>query len=176
MLLAKARTSWRDQLLGIVGLVAVSGGSAVAVIAYDRHAERAGLAEAALQHTPERASAQQAIALMRSSLLALHHANLTDDYSTMHQLTAPQFQAMNSADRLRQIFEEPRRRRLDLSVAAYSQPQWLEPPGIGADGQLRLKGVFQLPDGGLYFDLGYVPLDGQWRLIAISVSVQPNQV
>lgn len=147
------------------GVMIAAGGSAAAVIAWHEQSQKP---------IPSQTShAQgQALFLARSTLLALQHANVTQDYRVLWQLSAPAFQSSNPPQRLSDIFAEFRQRRLDLSVAALSEPQWLEAPKTGADGHLALKGYFRIGGRRLHFDLVFVPIDGLWKLSGISVFVR----
>src|SRR3954468_15777593 len=53
--------------------------------------------------------------LIRSTLLALDHANRTGNYTVLRDLGAPGFQAGNTAARLSEIFASLRSQNLDLS-------------------------------------------------------------
>jgi hypothetical protein len=50
------------------------------------------------------------IILIRTSLIALNHANLTDNYSVLRDMAAPGFQQANNAAQLAQIFSDLRNR------------------------------------------------------------------
>lgn len=167
--------SWKGRVAWGAALVATTGMTAAAGIAYDLPGLPWVNSEAIPQQSAATRDAEEpANALVRSTLLALHHANVTDNYSVLHQLAAPAFQNVNSAERLSLIFKETRRRQLDLSVAAHTRPHWTAPPAVAANGQLRMKGFYPVAGGRLYFDLVYAPHKGMWRLLGISVSMQPN--
>lgn len=169
------RASWKGKAAWVSALAAVTLATAGAGIAYDLPS-LALAASGSAQHRSEQAEdgGDHARALANSTLLALHHANMTDNYTVLHQLSAPAFQAVNSAQRLSLIFKETRRRQLDLSVAAHTQPQWIAPPAVAANGQLHMKGFYPAAGGRLYFDLVYASHEGKWRLLGISVSMQPG--
>jgi hypothetical protein len=50
------------------------------------------------------------IILIRTSLIALNHANLTGNYSVLRHVAAPGFQQANNAAQLAQIFSDLRNR------------------------------------------------------------------
>lgn len=108
--------------------------------------------------------------LVRSTLLALDHANKTGVYVVLRDLGSPQFQT-NTAARLSEIFAGQRRDKLDLSAVAALDPQLTTPPQIDANGMLRLAGFFPAGPQQLNFDLTFAPVDGQWRLFAISAGL-----
>jgi hypothetical protein len=108
--------------------------------------------------------------LVRSTLLALDHANRTGNYTVLRDLGSPGFQA-NTAARLSEIFAKLRNDKLDLSGVAVIEPQLSLLPQIEANGMMRMSGFFPSVPSQVNFDLAYAPVDGQWRLFGISVSV-----
>src|SRR3954452_1029282 len=68
-------------------------------------------------------SIEQAIYLIRSTLLTLNDANRTGNYTVLRDLAAPSFQTRNSAADLGVIFADLRRRRFDLFSVALMAPQ-----------------------------------------------------
>jgi hypothetical protein len=108
--------------------------------------------------------------LIRSSLLALDQANKTGNYTVLRDLGAPGFQA-NSAARLGEIFAKQRADNLDLSGVAVIDPQLSLLPQIEANGLMHMAGLFPSVPTQVNFDLSFVPVNGQWRLFGISVSL-----
>ena len=111
--------------------------------------------------------------LIRSTLLALAHANATGNYTVLRDLGAPGFQAVNSAARLSEIFSSLRAQRLDLSQLAVLEPQLSNPPQLDAKGLLRIDGIYPSTAPQIAFSLVFEPVAGQWRLFGISVN--PSQ-
>ena len=111
--------------------------------------------------------------LARSTLMALHDANMTGNYGVFRALAAPGFQALNAPESLAQIFAGLRREQVDLSVAAVAPPTWESPPAIAADRLYRLRGTFETGRHAIRFALAYTTVDEQWRLIEISVTAGP---
>ncbi|MET4258361.1 hypothetical protein ABIC09_003306 [Bradyrhizobium sp. S3.12.5] len=108
--------------------------------------------------------------LVRSSLLALDHANKTGNYTVLRDIGAPGFQ-VNSAARLGEIFAKLRNDNLDLSGVAVIDPQLNLLPQIEANGLMHLAGFFPSVPNQVNFDLAFAPVNGQWRLFGISVSI-----
>jgi hypothetical protein len=108
--------------------------------------------------------------LIRSSLLALDHANKTGNYTVLRDLGAPGFQANNAA-RLAEIFAKQRSENLDLSGVAAIDPQLSLLPQIEANGLMRMAGFFPSIPTQVNFELAFAPVNGQWRLFGISVSI-----
>jgi hypothetical protein len=108
--------------------------------------------------------------LIRSSLLALDHANKTGNYTVLRDIGAPGFQS-NTAARLGEIFAKLRNDNLDLSGVAVIDPQLNLLPQIEANGLMHMAGFFPSVPTQVNFDLSFAPVNGQWRLFGISVSI-----
>jgi hypothetical protein len=108
--------------------------------------------------------------LVRSTLLALDHANKTGNYTVLREIGAPGFQS-NSAARLGEIFAKLRHDNLDLSGVAVIDPQLSLLPQIEANGLMHMAGFFPSVPTQVNFDLSFAPVNGQWRLFGISVSI-----
>ena len=108
--------------------------------------------------------------LIRSSLLALDQANKTGNYTVLRDIGAPGFQS-NTAARLGDIFAKLRNDNLDLSGVAVIDPQLNLLPQIEANGLMRMAGFFPSVPTQVNFDLSFAPVNGQWRLFSISVSI-----
>ncbi len=115
-------------------------------------------------------SLEQALYLIRSTLLALNDANRTGNYTVLRDLAAPDFQAKNSAADLSDSFSDLRRRHFDLFSVALAAPQLSATPALDGNGMLRLTGVFPTQPLRINFDLLFQNAGGQWRLFGISVS------
>jgi hypothetical protein len=108
--------------------------------------------------------------LIRSTLLALDQANKTGNYTVLRDLGAPAFQ-VNNAARLAEIFAKQRADKLDLSGVAVIDPQLSLLPQIESNGLLHLSGLFPSVPSQVNFDLAFAPVEGQWRLFGVSVSI-----
>jgi hypothetical protein len=107
--------------------------------------------------------------LIRETLLALDQANKTGNYTVLRDLGSPDFQA-NSAARLAEIFAQQRRDNVDLSGVAVIDPQLTLLPQIEANGMMHMAGFFPSVPTQVNFELGYAPVNGRWRLFALSIS------
>jgi hypothetical protein len=108
--------------------------------------------------------------LIRSALLALDQANKTGNYTVLRDLGAAGFQ-VNTAARLAEIFAKQRNDNLDLSGVAVIDPQLSLLPQIEANGLMRMAGLFPSVPSQVNFELAFAPVNGQWRLFGISVSI-----
>ena len=134
----------------------------------------------AQQKTPAQAAAaalpslpvtlEQALYLIRSTLLTLNDANRTGNYTVLRDLAAPDFQARNTAADLALNFLDLRRRNFDLYGAALLAPQFSDAPALDQRGMLRLAGYIPTRPQQIQFDLTFQTVAGQWRLIAIAIA------
>jgi hypothetical protein len=108
--------------------------------------------------------------LIRSTLLALDHANKTGNYTVLRDLGSPAFQ-VNTAARLSEIFAGERMDNLDFSGIAAIEPQLTLLPQIEANGMMHMAGFFPSVPTQVNFELAYAPVDRQWRLFGLSVSL-----
>lgn len=112
-----------------------------------------------------------ALILIRTTLVAVQQANQTGNYSVLYSMSAPGFQSVNSPERLSQIFSTLRAKNFDLSGVVVLEPQLLVMPEIYSNGVMRMAGFFPSVPMQVYFDVQFIPVQGQWRLVAISVDV-----
>ncbi|MBC9882883.1 hypothetical protein G8O24_36890 [Bradyrhizobium sp. INPA01-394B] len=108
--------------------------------------------------------------LIRSTLLALDHANKTGNYTVLRDLGAPGFQ-VNTAAKLAEIFAKQRGEKLDLSGVAVIDPQLSLLPQIEPNGFLHMAGFFPSVPSQVNFELLFAPVEGQWRVFGVSLSV-----
>src|SRR5215813_12984617 len=87
-------------------------------------------------------SIEQALYLVRSTLLTLNDANRSGNYTVLHDLAAPDFQARNTPADLGQTFSDLRRRKFDLFAAALIQPQLTTGPVVDGEGRIRVRGFY----------------------------------
>ena len=112
---------------------------------------------------------EQALYLIRSTLLTLNDANKSGNYTVLRDLAAPGFQEKNSAADLAAIFTDLRRRNFDLFAVALAAPQLTATPARDDKGMLRLTGFFATRPQQINFDLLFQDIGGQWRLFGIAV-------
>jgi hypothetical protein len=137
--------------------------AAMAAIASTSHAETPA-------PKPAQIDRNGVLILIRSSLLALDQANKTGNYTVLRDIGAPGFQS-NSAARLGEIFAKLRNDNLDLSGVAVIDPQLSLLPQIEANGLMHMAGFFPSVPSQVNFELSFAPVNGQWRLFGISVSI-----
>ena len=115
-----------------------------------------------------------AFLLMRNALLALDHANKTNEYGVFRAIASTAFQ-VNSAAKLSEIFAGQRREGLNLAFAAILEPRWTVEPQIEASGMIHMAGYFEVNPIPVTFDLLFTQQNGQWLLFGLTVGLaQPS--
>jgi hypothetical protein len=102
--------------------------------------------------------------------MTLNDADRSGNYSVLRDLAAPEFQARNSAADLAQSFLDLRRRKFDLFAVSFAMPQFNSAPQVDAGGRVQLTGFFPTRPLQIRFDLIFQSVDGEWKLLAISIA------
>ena len=157
-------------LLVTAGLVCASAASAQspATAAATKSAFPAPVAQSPIP------AADAQLIMIRSTLLALSHANLTNNYSVLAGLGSPNFQAANPPTKLAQNFEQFRSNRIDLAPLGLVQPRETLSPRIEG-GLLHLVGLFPTQPMQVYYDLTFEPVVGQWKLYGLAVNLKKEE-
>jgi hypothetical protein len=111
--------------------------------------------------------------LLRTTLVALHQANLSGNYTVLRDISAPGFQAKNSAADLSMIFASLRQQGIDLSTVVLLDPHFSQPPSIDDQNMLRLTGALPTKPAPVAYDLLFQPVNGLWRVFGISLRPLP---
>jgi hypothetical protein len=151
----------------IIGLVLLTL-TATMVATEEQHPPQPAAVAPQQQSLP--VSLEQALYLIRSTLLTLNDANRTGNYTVLRDLAAPDFQTRNTAADLAQVFFDLRQRNFDLFSVALAAPQLTAPPALDGNGMLRLTGFFPTRPLQINFDLLFANVGGKWRLFGISVA------
>ena len=130
---------------------------------------RARPAAPAAAPAPSTPSAIAILAMVRSTLLAVDHANRTGNYTVLRDLAGPQFREANSAARLAQIFGPVVAQSVDLLAVAVAEPIYNKPPAVNAERKLHVGGVFRIPPKAAAFEILFEPVGNQWRLFAVGI-------
>ena len=108
----------------------------------------------------------QALVLVRASLVALHQANLTNDYNVLYRLGTRRFQATTTPDQLRVAVSKSA--GLDLYGILGVQPT-MAAPQLEAGGRQRIAGNFLWGRRQINFALTVAPEAGMWKLDGLAV-------
>ncbi len=113
---------------------------------------------------------QALIVLIRSTLVALSQANMTNNYTVLYALGSKNFQARNTSASLGKIFTPFRTNQIDLNTVVFTTPQLTQAPAI-ENGRMRLVGVFPTQPIMVTFDLMFEPDQGSWKLFGLGVNL-----
>lgn len=122
--------------------------------------------------TPALPDAQAMVILIRSIIMALGQANITDNYSVLNALGSQDFRIANPPQRLERIFAAFRSNKIDLSPTAYIAPQLTTQPRL-ENGRMRLIGFFGSAPMQVNFDLMFEPDQTTWKVFALNVYLTP---
>jgi hypothetical protein len=114
------------------------------------------------------------IILIRSSLVALSHANLTNNYTVLNGLGSAAFRTANSPAQLSQRFSAFRDNRIDMNPVVFLTPQLTQQPSI-VNGKMRLVGYFPSSPMQVNYDLTFEPDQGTWKLFGLAVDLAQTQ-
>ena len=108
-------------------------------------------------------------ALVKTTLLTFNDANVTGNYEVFHAKLSKPFREQFPVERLARTFRDFNKRHLDIIAAM--KPAYDPPPRVDDEGKLLVKGSFPTEPLRVYFDLDFIPSDGEWKLIRINVKV-----
>jgi hypothetical protein len=109
------------------------------------------------------------VVLVRTTLVAVHQANVTGNYTVLHEIGAPDFVAKNSAADLSATFGSLRALRLDLSRAVILDPQ-ITRAELTADKKLYIVGALALQPVPITFEMLFQAVEGISRLYGLSIT------
>ena len=114
-----------------------------------------------------------ATALVRDALLALHHANVTGNYTVLHDYGARAFRDANDPTSLAMAFARLRAEGLNLLQAAVLDPQF-RTSSLSLDRNvMRLSGIIPVEGRRIDFDMEFSRESNVWRLLGLSVGEAP---
>jgi hypothetical protein len=114
------------------------------------------------------------IILIRSSIVALSQANVTNNYTVLNTLGSRTFRASNSPTQLAKVFESFRANKVDLTPVVYINPQLTVQPSLD-NGRMRLIGNFPSEPMQVNFDLTFEPDEGTWKLFGLGVNLSQQR-
>lgn len=112
--------------------------------------------------------------LVRTTVVAVHQANITGNYTVLRDLAAPAFQEKNSTADLALIFASLRQQKLDLTPVVLLEPNFTQKPVIDGQNMLRLIGTLQSKPVPVAYELAFQTVSGSWRWSAIAIRSVPQ--
>lgn len=125
------------------------------------------------QEPPARVTGVEISSLVRGTVLAVHHANITGNYTVLRDLGDNYFRTVNTAVRLGEIFSKIRQSDIDLSRTVLFDPFMTARPVISPNKVLLIEGYFPTDPLGVVFKMGFRHEFGRWRIFSLAIGTQP---
>ncbi len=113
--------------------------------------------------------------VVKSTVIALQHANQTGNFTVLHDMGTPVFRERFDATRLAATFSGLRARGINLTPALMLQPVLEKPAEVNAQKQLHLVGYFPTQPLQIRFEMVFLQIDGVWRVDGLAVDAQGAQ-
>jgi hypothetical protein len=113
--------------------------------------------------------AEVVLVLTRTTLIALHQANVTGNDTVLRDLGAPGFRDKNSAADLGKIFAPIREAKIDLSQVVLLDPH-ISRATLTSNKMLNIAGAVETKPHPVNFELLFEAVHGVWRVFGISVT------
>ena len=115
------------------------------------------------------------VMLIKNTLTAVNHGNLTGNYTVLRDLASERFRRQNTAGDLAMTFANLRQQKLDLSPILVTEPQLTERPAADQHHRLQLVGYVPTRPQAVRFALIFQQINGGWAIDEISVAVAPTE-
>ncbi|MFT4080500.1 hypothetical protein [Rhodomicrobium sp.] len=124
-----------------------------------------------------RIEAAELAMLIKSTILALQHANQTGNYSVLRDMGSPVFRERFDQAQVTAFFANLRARKINLTPVLLLAPNLTKNPELTENRKLRIVGNFPTQPLQVQYDLSFIRLDGVWRVEGIAVdAVKPQAV
>ena len=110
-------------------------------------------------------------ALVKATLLSFNDAAVTGNYAVFHAKLSKPFREQYPPERLERTFRDFSKKHVDFDIVAALKPGYDPAPRVDDNGRLLVKGWFPTEPMRVYFNLEFIPSDGEWKLIAINVKI-----
>jgi hypothetical protein len=117
----------------------------------------------------------QLVTLIKSTIMALQHANQTGNYSVLRDLGTPVFRERFDQAQLAAIFSNLRSRGVNLSPVIFLAPNLTKQPELTEGNQLRIVGDFPTQPLKIQYEMLFLQIDGVWRIDGLAVDAVPQQ-
>lgn len=108
--------------------------------------------------------------LVRNSLLTFNDANVTGNYSVLHDKGSKPFRDALPAEKLKDSFKEFSEKHINFDTVAVKPITPSEPGKIDDEGQLVLAGTVVISDDQkITYKFEYIRSEGEWKLIGLNV-------
>ena len=118
----------------------------------------------------------QLVTLIKSTIMAVQHANQTGNYSVLRDLGSPVFRERFDQARLTAVFANLRSRGVNLSPVLFLAPNLTKQPEMTEGNELHVVGDFPTQPLQIQYEMLFLQLDGVWRLNGLAVDAVPVQL
>jgi hypothetical protein len=132
-----------------------------------------GTAWASQAHAQKPPETDMQEVMIKTTLLTFNDANVTQNYSVLHSKLSKQFREQFPPERLKEVFKPFVDQKIDIDIIAAKAPIPAKAAEVDERGVLSLTGHFDIKPSHVFYDLGYVMSDGEWKPIKINVNVKP---
>lgn len=115
--------------------------------------------------------AETLVLLTRITLLTLHDAIATGNYSVLRDRGGPSFRRANRPADLARAFAPLEAQQPDLAAVATATPTITAAQIVGAEQRLLLKGHYHIQAVQIGFELLFEPAEGQWQVFSLSAGI-----
>lgn len=116
------------------------------------------------------------VMLIRNTIVAVNHGNITGNYTVLRDLASEQFRKKNTAADLAKTFATLRKLRFDLSPILITEPQLTQQPiEDKLHNRLQLVGYFLTRPQAVQFTLIFQRVEKGWMIDEISLAITPIQ-
>ena len=109
--------------------------------------------------------------LVKTSLLSFNDANITGNYTVLHDKLSKPFRQEFPPERLKEAFKDFSEKNIDIELVAVLKPTYEPAPAIDSEGKLVVRGYFPTEPIRVNFNLAFIPSDGEWKLIRLNVKL-----
>lgn len=131
-------------------------------------------AQAPAASFPGKVDGPQISTLVRTTLIALHQANITGNYTVFRDLTAQSIREKQNPSDLAEIFRPIRNSGLDLSKTVIFDPLLHKKPALSQNGMLQITGHFPTQPEAIHFDLIFMYEARGWRIARVQLDAKPT--
>ena len=111
--------------------------------------------------------------LIRNTLTAVNHGNITGNYTVLRDLGSERFRRRNKAGDLATTFANLRKQTRDLSPILVIEPKLTQRPVQDQYGRVQLVGYVPTRPKAVRFGLVFLKINGAWVIEEITVGVAP---
>jgi hypothetical protein len=125
-----------------------------------------------LSEPPKEVSGPEISMLIRTTMIAVHQANVTGNYTVLRDLGASILKASNTAADLAALFAEFRKSNMNLAPTVLFDAELDEKPALSTNGVLRLVGHFPTKPQEVIFDMTFSYELGAWHIAVINIGTR----